>query len=58
MTTDGVFTENERRVGALMAEFNGDWRDFPIERLGAAAIDMIRRRMRELRIPRQPRKTP
>lgn len=50
-----TFSDNERRTGALMAEFNGDWRDFPMERLSVAAVDMIRRRMRELRIPRKPR---
>lgn len=50
------FSDSERRVGALMAEFNGDWRAFPIERLSPAAVTMIQHRMRELRLPRQPRK--
>ena len=49
------FTDTERQMGAALAEYNGDWRDFPLSSLSQAAVAIIRQRMRELRVPRNPR---
>lgn len=51
-----TFSDNERWAAATMAEFNGDWRDFPIERLSPSTLSAVHRRMRQDRIPIKPRK--
>lgn len=45
-----AYPEIERRVAHLMAEQQGDWRDFTIETLGEGTLGMIREKIKSERL--------